>query len=64
MVEVWWHVSQVEIPTPDECYANTARILQNAEMETDRQLIPLFDDLARTWLMLGAQLEDRETADL
>ncbi len=41
-------------PTPDECFANSARLLRNAEMETDRDLMDKYDTLSRTWMMLGS----------
>lgn len=47
-----------EPPTVSECHANAARILQHAEMETDRQLMGQLDDIARTWIMLGSEVRE------
>lgn len=49
-----------DVPSPRECFANTARLLRNAEMQTDRQLAGQFDDFARTWMVLGAQVMELE----
>jgi len=45
-------------PTPDECYGSAARILRNAEGCLDREMMDKLDSIARSWMALGAMVED------
>lgn len=53
-------IDEHDVPSPRECFANTARLLRNAEMETDRQVAGQLDDFARTWMALGSQVLELE----
>lgn len=47
-------------PSCDEALANAARILRNAETETDRHLMERYEKLADSWLSLAAIQRERE----
>ncbi len=48
-------------PTCDEALINAARLLRNAEGETDRHLMERYEKLADSWLSLAGIQRDRET---
>jgi hypothetical protein len=50
--------SNDEPVTPLTCYQTAARLLRNAEMHTDRDLMDKYDTIARTWIVLGQSLEE------
>lgn len=47
-------------PTCDEAIVNAARLLRNAEAETDRHLMERYEKLADSWLTLAAIQRERE----
>lgn len=46
----------------DEALGNAARLLQQAELETNLPLMERLDDLACSWLSLANLLMERERA--
>ena len=48
------------VPTVDEAIGNAARLLRNAESETDRALMERLDEMASTWLNLAHLLMERQ----
>ncbi len=48
-------------PTCDEALANAARLLRNAEGETDRHLMERYEKLADSWLGLAGIQRERES---
>lgn len=48
--------------TPAEAIDNAARLLRNAESETDREMMGKLDDLARSWIAIGELLAEHEDA--
>lgn len=53
-------VANVETISFDVAVANAARILQNAEMETNLALMERLEHLADSWLGLAGMLMGRE----
>ena len=47
-------------PTFDEAMANAARLLHNAEGETDRNLMERYEKLADSWISMAAHIGHRE----
>ncbi len=43
----------VALPTPEEALAEGIRILRAAEVETDRQLMEQYGELADSWIMIA-----------
>lgn len=53
---------QTEQVTVDGALANAARILHNAEGETDRHLMERLEKLADSWISIAGVLMQRERA--
>lgn len=51
-----------EMPTTDEAIRNAARLLRQAETQTDSALMERLDDMAQTWLNIASLLSEREQA--
>ncbi|NRQ35993.1 hypothetical protein HII36_29790 [Nonomuraea sp. NN258] len=48
--------------SPDEAIENAARVLRNAEGETNLATMERLNELADTWLAMGALLLQRDRA--
>lgn len=51
---------QAELVTVDTALANAARLLRNAEGETDRHLMERIEKLADSWVSIAGILVQRE----
>lgn len=51
---------QTELVTVDTALANAARLLRNAEGETDRHLMERIEKLADSWVSIAGILVQRE----
>lgn len=49
-------------PTADEALTHAARILRNAEVETNLALMERLERLADSWMALASLVSDRERA--
>jgi hypothetical protein len=54
--------AQAEPVTVDTALANAARILHNAEMETNHVTMERLEKLADSWISIAAQLIHRDRA--
>lgn len=50
------------MPTVEQALANAARLLEQAEMETNLALMERLDEMASTWLGMAQLLMERERA--
>lgn len=46
----------LELPTPELALANAVRLLRDAEMTTDRQLMKRYEKLADSWIQISGML--------